>query len=114
MISRAARWYVYIAYQKSQFGFILEGLGLKNVGIFYGHLGYFMVIWYVLWPFGIFCGYLVFLWLFGIFCGYLVFFVVIWYIFSSFGMLYQEIFWNPDGYNKNCVLRSLHNHIRGY
>jgi hypothetical protein len=26
--------------QKSQFGSILEGLGMENVGIYYGHLGY--------------------------------------------------------------------------
>jgi hypothetical protein len=43
--------------QKSQFGKILEGLILENVvpfGIFYGHLGYFMTIWYTLCSFGTF------------------------------------------------------------
>jgi uncharacterized membrane protein YiaA len=35
-------------YQKSQFGYILEGLGMKSVGIFNGHLEYLMVIWYIL------------------------------------------------------------------
>jgi hypothetical protein len=25
---------------------------LENAGIFYGHLEYFSVIWYILWPFG--------------------------------------------------------------
>jgi hypothetical protein len=25
---------------------------MENVGIFYGHLEYFLVIWYILWPFG--------------------------------------------------------------
>jgi hypothetical protein len=35
---------------------------MENVGIFYGHLGYFAAIWYILWPFGNV--------------------VVIWYIFS--------------------------------
>jgi hypothetical protein len=52
-----------------------------------GHLVYFVVIWYILWLLGIFCGYLVYcvviwyiVWLFGILCGYLVYFVVIWYI----------------------------------
>jgi hypothetical protein len=50
-------------------------------------LVYLMAIWYILWPFGIFAGYLVYfmviwnryimviwyiLWLFGIFYGYLV------------------------------------------
>jgi hypothetical protein len=34
-----------------------------------------MAIWYTLWPFGTL--------------------VVIWYIFPSFGILYQEIFGNP-------------------
>jgi hypothetical protein len=31
--------------QNSQFGYILEGLGMKNVCIFSGHLVYFMAIW---------------------------------------------------------------------
>jgi hypothetical protein len=29
-----------------------------DVGIFGGHLVYFSAIWYILWPFGIFFGYL--------------------------------------------------------
>jgi hypothetical protein len=41
--------------QKSQFGYILEGIAKEDVGIFYGHLVYlfcrhfvyFMVIWYI-------------------------------------------------------------------
>jgi hypothetical protein len=35
--------------------------------------------------------------LFGIFYGHLVYFVVIWYILTRFGMLYQEprIIWQP-------------------
>jgi hypothetical protein len=55
-------------------------------------LVYFIAIWYILWPFGIFCGHLVYfvaiwyiLWPFGIFCGHLVQFMVIWYIFTRFG-----------------------------
>jgi hypothetical protein len=47
---------------------------MKDVGIRYGHLVYFTVIWYILWPLGQFYGYLVYfvaisfiLWLFGIF-----------------------------------------------
>jgi hypothetical protein len=32
--------------QKFQFGYILEGLRLENVDMFYGHLKYFMTIWY--------------------------------------------------------------------
>jgi hypothetical protein len=39
--------------------FYLEGLRLDNVYIFYGHLEYFMEIWDILWPFGIFCIHLV-------------------------------------------------------
>jgi hypothetical protein len=36
---------------------ILEGLGMENAGLFFGHLvfyspcAYFIVIWYILWPF---------------------------------------------------------------
>jgi hypothetical protein len=37
-----------------------------------------VVIWYVLWPLGIFCGHLVNVWSFGIFCGHLVYCVAIW------------------------------------
>jgi hypothetical protein len=53
--------------QKSKFGQILEGLAMEDVGtfwpfgLFYGHLVYFMTIWHIL-----------------------------WYVFSRFGMLYQE------------------------
>jgi hypothetical protein len=46
--------------QKSQFGYILEGLAMKNVGIFYDHLVYFTAIRNTLWPFGIVCGNLVY------------------------------------------------------
>jgi hypothetical protein len=58
---------------------------MDTVGIFSGHVAYFTSIWYILWQFGIFCGNLVYfvavcyiLWLFGT------------YIFSCFGILYQE------------------------
>jgi hypothetical protein len=44
--------------QKSQFWLILEGLAMEDVGIFYDHLVYFTAIWYIMWPFGIFYGYL--------------------------------------------------------
>jgi hypothetical protein len=40
--------------QKFQFGKILEGLVLADIRTFYGHLVYFVAIWYILWPFGIF------------------------------------------------------------
>jgi hypothetical protein len=46
--------------QKS--GYILEGLGMVNVGIFYDHLEYFTSIWYIIY-------------------GRLVWLVVIWYFF---------------------------------
>jgi hypothetical protein len=45
--------------QKSQFGVILVGLAIENLGIFYEHLVYFTAILTILWPFGIFCGHLV-------------------------------------------------------
>jgi hypothetical protein len=47
------------SYQKYQFGHILEGLGVENIGMFYGHSEYFMPTWCILCPFGIFCGHLV-------------------------------------------------------
>jgi hypothetical protein len=34
--------------QKSQFWYILERLGMENVGIVYDHLEYFTAIWYIL------------------------------------------------------------------
>jgi hypothetical protein len=52
--------------QKSKFGEIFEGPNLENVVIFYGHLEY------------------------GIFYDHLVHYVLIWYIFSGFGIMYQE------------------------
>jgi hypothetical protein len=33
---------------RSQFGYILEGLGMENVGIFYHHWVHFMIIGYIL------------------------------------------------------------------
>jgi hypothetical protein len=55
---------------------------MEDIGLFCGHLVYFMAIWSILWPF-------------GLFCGHLVNFMVIWYIFPRFGMLYQEKSGNP-------------------
>jgi hypothetical protein len=50
--------------QKSQFGKILEDLAMEEVGLFYGHLVYFM---------------------------WLLYFVAIWqHVMVIFGMLYQE------------------------
>jgi hypothetical protein len=40
--------------QKSQFGYILEGHAIEEVDIFYGHVVYFVAIWYILQPLGIF------------------------------------------------------------
>jgi hypothetical protein len=45
---------------------------------FYGHLVYFMAIWYILWPF-------------GPFYGQLVFFMAIWYILWLFGILFPVL-----------------------
>jgi hypothetical protein len=48
---------------------------MENTGIFCGHLKYFTVIWYILWPFGNV--------------------VAIWYIFPRFGISCQEKSGNP-------------------
>jgi hypothetical protein len=69
--------------QKYQFGKILEGLAMENVGIFYVHLVHFTAIWYM---------YFVAIW-------YIL--KLFWYIFPRFGMLHQEKSGNPE-------LRSLH------
>jgi hypothetical protein len=51
------------------------------------HFGAILVkfpsIWYILWPF-------------GIFCAHLVYFDFIWSIFPPFGMFYLEKSGNPD------------------
>jgi hypothetical protein len=61
----------------------LEGVAMEDVGIFYGHLVYF--------KFGLFYGH----WKYFMY-GHWVYFVVIWYIFSRFGTLYQEKSGNPE------------------
>jgi hypothetical protein len=48
---------------------------MEDVGLFYGHSAYFGAIRHILWPVGIFHGYLVY--------------------FSRFGMLYQRKIWQP-------------------
>jgi hypothetical protein len=63
--------------QKSKFGYILEDPAFGDVGIRYGNFIHFTAKLYILWPF-------------GTFCGHLVYFVVIWYILLRFGMLYRE------------------------
>jgi hypothetical protein len=49
---------------------------LWKIGLFYGRLVYFMEDWFI--------------WMY-----YLFIFTAIWYIFSCFGMLYQEKSGNP-------------------
>jgi hypothetical protein len=61
--------------QKSQFGKILEGLAMEDVGIFATILSILQTN--------------------GIFYGHLVQFWVIWYITSRFDMLYRENYGNP-------------------
>jgi hypothetical protein len=39
--------------QKSKFEYILEGLAIEKVAIFYGHLVSFTAIWYILCCFGV-------------------------------------------------------------
>jgi hypothetical protein len=51
--------------QKSHFVYISVGLGMENVCIFYGRLEYLTSIWYFVWPFGTFCGQLVYIFRFG-------------------------------------------------
>jgi hypothetical protein len=64
---------------------------MEDVGIFCGHLIYFMVIWQILWPFDLVYSHLAYfvaiwniLWSFGI-C-----------IFPRFGLLHQEKSGNPN------------------
>jgi hypothetical protein len=62
---RVARWY--ISNPKSQFGQILWGLAMDEVGIFNGHLVYFTANLTTLWP----C---------GTFCGNMIYFYPFWYV----------------------------------
>jgi hypothetical protein len=68
--------------QKSPFGQILEGLAKEDVGIFFGHLVYFIDIWYLLWTF-------------GIFYGHLVYFMDIWYIITPLWYVVPRKIWQP-------------------
>jgi hypothetical protein len=62
--------------QKSTFGYFWEGLGIANVGVFCGHLGYLQP--------------------FGMFHSHMVHFVVNWQIFPRFGKLYlPRKIWQP-------------------
>jgi hypothetical protein len=55
------------------FWYILEGLEMESVGIYYGHLVCFTAIWS-------FC----------LLYGQLLYFGFVWYIFPHFGMFYKE------------------------
>jgi hypothetical protein len=65
------------SYQKSQFGYLLEGLGIEAIsrpsGIFSIRLVYFVIIWYILWSFGIICGHLVYFTY-----SHLIYFIAVW------------------------------------
>jgi hypothetical protein len=70
-----------------------------NLGKFWSALDwkmfiYFMATWNILWRF-------------GILYDRLVHFVFIWYIFSDFGIKYQEKSGNPDVKPQKVVRRSL-------
>jgi hypothetical protein len=100
--TKVARWYLIFAHQKSQFGVFVGPLKPENVRRFYGKLVYFVVIWYILWLFGIFYGYCV---CFGILCSKLVKIVVnsyilwpFWYILWLFGIFFcfgMKKIWQP-------------------
>jgi hypothetical protein len=63
--------------KKIPFRVNLEGLAIGDVGVFYGHLVNFAVLWCI--------------------CGHFEYFVVIWYTFPRFGMFYHEKSGNPVG-----------------
>jgi hypothetical protein len=65
---------VYFQTKNTNLGKFRKVFQLKML-VYYDHFVYFTVKWYMLWPFGTFCGHLV--------------------IFSHFGMLYREKFGNP-------------------
>jgi hypothetical protein len=58
------------ACQKSQFWYIFEGLGMEYFGMSFVQFLFLMP--------------------FGVFYGHLVYYVLVWYIFSKFGMFYEE------------------------
>jgi hypothetical protein len=66
-----------VSNQKSQFGYVLEGVAIEKIAVFYDQ-SVFMLL--------------------EIFYGHLVYFVVIWYIFPCFSILYQEKSGNPGRY----------------
>jgi hypothetical protein len=72
----------YLQTKNSQFGYILEGLGMENVVIYSCLSEYFMVTWHNVWQFGIVCGHLVY--------------------FSHFGMFGPRKIWNHGGKHSGC------------
>jgi hypothetical protein len=64
-LSRVARWHILKTKILTWINF--GGPAMEDVGICYGHLAYFTTIWYILWPFGMFYGYLVYFSRFGMF-----------------------------------------------
>jgi hypothetical protein len=66
----------------------LEGLATEGLGLFYVHLFYFTVIWYILWIFGIFCGNFVYFMAIWYILWPFVYFVAIWYILWLFGIFF--------------------------
>jgi hypothetical protein len=71
--TRVARYVVCFHTKNPKFGYILEGLRMESFGIFYGRLVKFRVVGCILNQ-----------------CGMYMYFVVIWYISSRFGMFNQE------------------------
>jgi hypothetical protein len=59
---------------------------MEDIGIMCGHLVYCKAKWYILFILVYFVVFWYILWSFGIFCGLLVYFVVFWYILWSFGI----------------------------
>jgi hypothetical protein len=45
---------VYFRTKKSRFLNILKDFGMEHLGLFHDHSVYFVVIWYMLWAFGMF------------------------------------------------------------
>jgi hypothetical protein len=63
--------------QKSQYGYLLEGLAMQNLGIFYDHLVYFTAIANIF--------------------GHLVYFPQPWYFVPRLGIFYQNLATLPPG-----------------
>jgi hypothetical protein len=65
---------------------------LENVGIFYGHSEYLTAIWYILCPFGAFCGHLVHIFFtVWVSCTKKNLVMAIWNILCRFGIFYDHL-----------------------